>query len=114
MADSFFNNHFEGLLEMVSATHTMTKQQQLVVLHSYLLGITSPYGTKCGAFYSIFRILKMDDLLIHERQALFNELQNMGFIAEYTHLPGAKHGIADRWTCKVINRNLPFTNTTKQ
>ena len=97
---------------MVSTTHTMTKQQQLVVLHSYLLGITSPTGTKCGAFYSIFRILKMDDLLIHERRALFNELQNMGFIAEYTHLPGAKWGIADRWTCKVINRNLPFTNTT--
>lgn len=99
---------------MVSTTHTMTKQQQLVVLHSYLLDITSPDSTKCGAFYSIFRILKMDDLLIHERQALFNELQNMGFITEYTHLPGAKYGIADRWTCKVINRNLPFINTTKQ
>ena len=90
----------------------MTKQQQLVVLHSYLLECTTPTGTKCGAFYSIFRMLKMDDLLIHERQALFNELQNMGFIAEYTHLPGVKWGIPDRWTCEVINRNLPFTNTT--
>ena len=97
---------------MVSVIHTMTKQQQLVVLHSYLIGITSPTGTKCGAFYSIFRILKMDDLLIHERQALFNELQNMGFIAEYTHLPGAKWGIPDRWTCRVIKREFPQSNTT--
>jgi hypothetical protein len=38
----------------------------------------------------------------------------MGFIAEYTHLPGAKWGVPDRWTCIVINRNLPFTNTIQQ
>jgi hypothetical protein len=97
---------------MVSAIHTMTKQQQLSALHGHLCECTTATGTKCGAFYAIFRMLGMDDLLIHERQALFNELQNMGFIAEYTHLPGAKWGIADRWTCEVINRNPPFTNTT--
>jgi hypothetical protein len=50
----------------------MTKQQQLIALQG------------------------MDDLLIHERQALFNELQNMGLITEYTHLPGIQYGIPDR------------------
>ena len=99
---------------MVSAIHTMTKEQQLVALHGHLCECTTATGTKCGSFYSIFRILKMDDLLIHERQALFIELQNMGFIAEYTHLPGAKHGIPDRWTCRVIKREFPQSNTTKQ
>jgi hypothetical protein len=89
----------------------MTKEQKLNTLHSFLIDCTSPEGKKCGSFYRVFRMFEMDNLTIDEKQELFKELQNMGFIAEYTHLPGAKWGVPDRWTCIVINRNLPFTNT---
>ena len=47
-------------------------------------------------------------------QALFIELQNMGLITEYTHMPGVQYGIPDRWTCKVIVREFPHTNTNIQ
>jgi hypothetical protein len=89
----------------------MTKEQKLNTLHSFLIDCTTPEGTGCGAYYRAFSIFEMDDLSINEKQELFKELQNMGFIAEYTHLPGAKWGVPDRWTCIVINRNLPFTST---
>ena len=92
----------------------MTHQQQLIALHGHLCECTTTTGTKCGAFYTIFRMLGMDDLLIHERQALFIELQNMGLITEYTHMPGVQYGIPDRWTCKVIVREFPHTNTNTQ
>lgn len=59
-------------------------------------------------------MLQMDDLLIDQRRALFEELQTMGLITEYTHMPGVEHGIPDRWTCKVINRDFPHTNTDTQ
>ena len=49
----------------------------------------------------------MEHLLLHEMQGLFIELQNMGLITEYTHLPGIQWGIPDRWTCKVIKREFP-------
>ena len=85
----------------------MTRQQQLIALHGHLCECTTPDGTKCGAFYTIFRMLGMEHLLLYEMQGLFNELQNMGLITEYTHLPGIQWGIPDRWTCKVIKREFP-------
>lgn len=85
----------------------MTKQQQLIALHAHLCECTTPTGTKCGAFYTIFRMLGMEHLLLYEMQGLFIELQNMGLITEYTHLPGIQCGIPDRWTCKVIKREFP-------
>ena len=84
----------------------MTKQQQLIALYGHLCERTTPTGTKCGGFYGMFKMLQLDDLVIHERQALFNELQNMGLITDYTHLPGIQYGIPDRWTCKVIKREF--------
>ena len=85
----------------------MTKQQQLIALHGHLCECTTPDGTKCGAFYTIFRMLGMEHLLLYEMQGLFIELQNMGLITEYTHLPGIQWGIPDRWTCRVIKREFP-------
>ena len=85
----------------------MTKQQQLIALHAHLCECTTPTGTKCGAFYTIFRMLGMEHLLLYEMQGLFIELQNMGLITEYTHLPGIQWGIPDRWTCRVIKREFP-------
>jgi hypothetical protein len=84
----------------------MTRQQQLIALHAHLCEWTTPTGKKCGAFYDRFKIMGMADLQLHEMQALFIELQNMGLITEYTHLPGSKY-IPDRWTCKVIKREFP-------
>ena len=85
----------------------MTRQQQLIALHGHLCECTTPTGTKCGSFYTIFRKLGMEHLLLYEMQGLFIELQNMGLITEYTHLPGIQWGIPDRWTCKVIKREFP-------
>ena len=92
----------------------MTKQQQLIALHSYLLGITSQTGTKCGGFYTIFHFLGMEYFTSDMMQELFNELQNMGLITEYKHRSGIQWGIPDRWTCKVIKREFPQSKTTKQ
>jgi hypothetical protein len=49
----------------------------------------------------------MGYLLLDQMQTLFKELQNMGLITEYTHLPGIQWGIPDRWTCVVIKREFP-------
>ena len=85
----------------------MTKQQQLISLHSFLCECTTPTGTKCGGFYTLFRTMGMGYLLLDQMQTLFKELQNMGLITEYTHLPGIQWGIPDRWTCVVIKREFP-------
>ena len=96
---------------MVSAIHTMTKQQQLIALHAHLCECTTATGTKCGGFYSIFHMLGMEYFTSDIMQELFNELQNMGLITEYTHLPGNQY-VADRWICMVIKREFPQSNTT--
>jgi len=89
----------------------MTHQQQLIALHGHLCECTTPTGTKCGGFYTIFHMLGMEYFTSDMMQALFIELQNMGLITEYTHMPGVQYGIPDRWTCKVIVREFPHINT---
>lgn len=91
----------------------MTYQQQLIALHGHLCECTTPTGTKCGGFYSVFLMLGMEYFTSDMMQALFNELQTMGLITEYTHKSGSKY-IPDRWTCKVIVREFPHTNTNTQ
>lgn len=92
----------------------MTHQQQLIALHAHLCECTTPTGKKCGGFYSVFHMLGMEYFTSDMMQALFNELQTMGLITEYTHMSGVEYGIPDRWTCKVISRQFPHTNTDTQ
>ena len=92
----------------------MTHQQQLIALHGHLCECTTPTGKKCGGFYSVFHMLGMEYFTSDMMQSLFNELQTMGLITEYTHMPGVQYGIPDRWTCKVIVREFPHTNTNIQ
>ena len=92
----------------------MTHQQQLIALHAHLCECTTPTGIKCGGFYSVFHMLGMEYFTPTMMKWLFEELQTMGLITEYTHIPGDQYGIPDRWTCKVINRNFPNTNTKEQ
>lgn len=90
----------------------MTKQQQLITLHGHLCECTTATGTKCGGFYTIFHFLGMEYFTLDMMQELFNELQNMGLITEYTHISGIQWGIPDRWTCRVIKREFPQSNTS--
>lgn len=85
----------------------MTKQQQLIALHGHLCECTTPTGAKCGGFYSIFHFLGMEYFTSDMMQGLFNELQDMGLITEYRHMPQVFKGIPDRWTCRVIKREFP-------
>ena len=91
----------------------MTEHQQLIALHGHLCECTTPTGTKCGGFYTIFRMLGMEHLTSDQMQRLFEKLQSMNLITEYTHISMEAHGVPNRWTCRVINRDFSHQHTTQ-
>ena len=85
----------------------MTRQQQLIALHTHLCERTTLTNTICSGSYEIFKSLGMPDLALFQMKDLFFELDCMGLITAYQHHPGFLAGVINIWTCRVIKREFP-------